>query len=208
MRSRGRRSDPERCRESQRPLLVDRHERNTHRNEQVAIPALIASASIKIAAPSMSTVASWEAFSVHPGTTEGALRLPRSRARRGRGSQAVTGIGASSSSIQSKAPDGVLRLLARAIGEPHDRERGLLTRAQVGLDLDATRLETDERKRDRAAEHPPDRTAQPVTTLCRLRHNRTTSKESRAIAAGGRFIRPRGQARTALFRSLRQHLGE
>ena len=103
----------------------------------------------------MSTVASWEAFSVHPGTTEGALRLPRSRARRGRGSQAVTGIGASSSSIQSKAPDGVLRLLARAIGEPHDRERGLLTRAQVGLDLDATRLEADERERDRAAEHPP-----------------------------------------------------
>jgi len=50
---------------------------------------------------------------------------------------------------------GCFRLLARAIGEPHDRERGLLTRAQVGLDLDATRLEADERKRDRAAEHPP-----------------------------------------------------
>ena len=49
----------------------------------------------------------------------------------------------------------MLRLLARAIGEPHDRERGLLTRAQVGLDLDPTRLEADERERDSAAEHPP-----------------------------------------------------
>ena len=53
------------------------------------------------------------------------------------------------------APDAVLRLLARAIGEPHDRERGLLTRAQVGLEPRRVEVEAHERERDRAAEHPP-----------------------------------------------------
>ena len=51
------------------------------------------------------------------------------------------------------AADAVLRLLARAVGQPHDGERRLLTRAQVRFDIDAPRLETDERERDRATEH-------------------------------------------------------
>jgi hypothetical protein len=48
----------------------------------------------------------------------------------------------------------LLGLLAGTVGEPDDRERGLLTRAQVRLDLDSARLEPDERERDRATEHP------------------------------------------------------
>ncbi len=51
------------------------------------------------------------------------------------------------------APDAMLRLLAGAVREPDDRERGLLARAQMSLDLDAARLEADERERDRAAQH-------------------------------------------------------
>ena len=51
------------------------------------------------------------------------------------------------------APDTVLGLLTRAVGEADDREGRLLTRAQVRLDLDAARLEADERERDRAAQH-------------------------------------------------------
>ena len=51
------------------------------------------------------------------------------------------------------APHAMLRLLAGAVGEADDRERGLLTRAQVCLDLDPARLEADERERDRATEH-------------------------------------------------------
>ena len=53
------------------------------------------------------------------------------------------------------APDAVLRLLAGPVGEPDDRERRLLARAQVCFDLDATRLEAHEREGDRAAEHLP-----------------------------------------------------
>ena len=49
----------------------------------------------------------------------------------------------------------MLGLLARPVGEPDDRERRLLPAAQVGFDLDAARLEADERERDRAAEHLP-----------------------------------------------------
>ena len=57
------------------------------------------------------------------------------------------------------AANAVLRLLAGAVGQPDDRERRLLTRAQVRLDLDTARLEADERERDRATEHAFDRTA-------------------------------------------------
>jgi hypothetical protein len=52
-------------------------------------------------------------------------------------------------------PDTVLRLLTGAVCEPDDRERRQVARAQVRLDLDATRLEADERERDRAAQHGP-----------------------------------------------------
>ena len=51
------------------------------------------------------------------------------------------------------AADAVLRLLARAVGEPDDREPGD-ARLQVRLDLDLPRLEADERVRERASEHP------------------------------------------------------
>jgi hypothetical protein len=50
------------------------------------------------------------------------------------------------------APHALLGLLAGPIGEPDNRERLLRARAQVCLDLDAERLEADERNRDRAAE--------------------------------------------------------
>ena len=53
------------------------------------------------------------------------------------------------------APHAVLCLLAGPVGQPDDREGRLLARAQVRFDLDATRLETDEGERDRAAEHLP-----------------------------------------------------
>ena len=51
------------------------------------------------------------------------------------------------------ASHSVLRLLTRTVGQTDDRERRLLPRAQVCLDLDAARLEADERERDRATEH-------------------------------------------------------
>ena len=50
------------------------------------------------------------------------------------------------------APDAVLRLLARAIGEPDDREARDLADG-LGLDLDAARLEPDQRMRDHSCEH-------------------------------------------------------
>ena len=51
------------------------------------------------------------------------------------------------------APHPMLRLLAGTVGEPDDGERRQVGRAQVGFDLDAARLEADERERDRAAQH-------------------------------------------------------
>ena len=51
------------------------------------------------------------------------------------------------------APDAVLRLLARAVREAHDREPGHAV-LEVRLDLDATGLESDERVREGAREHP------------------------------------------------------
>ena len=52
------------------------------------------------------------------------------------------------------APDPVLRLRARAVGEPDDREAGHAG-VDVRLDLDAARLEADERVGDGAREHAP-----------------------------------------------------
>ncbi len=46
----------------------------------------------------------------------------------------------------------MLRLLARPVGEPDDREPRD-ARLQVGLDLDLPRLEPDEGVGDRASEH-------------------------------------------------------
>ncbi len=51
------------------------------------------------------------------------------------------------------APDPMLRLLARAIGEPDDGE-ARDARLQVRLDLDLARLEPDESMGDRTSEHP------------------------------------------------------
>jgi hypothetical protein len=50
-------------------------------------------------------------------------------------------------------PDTVLGLLTGSVGEADDREGGLLTGPQVGLDLDAARLEADDGERDRPAQH-------------------------------------------------------
>jgi len=47
----------------------------------------------------------------------------------------------------------MLRFLAGAVREPDDREPGYAG-LQVSLDLDPARLETDERLRERASEHP------------------------------------------------------
>jgi hypothetical protein len=46
----------------------------------------------------------------------------------------------------------MLRLLARAVGEPDDREAGN-TSLEMRFDLDTTRLEADESMRDGAREH-------------------------------------------------------
>ena len=82
--------------------------------------------------------------------------------------------GHSSERRDDAAPDAVLRLLARAVGEPDDRERRLLARAQMGLDLDAARLEADERVRDRAGEHASTLRARVVTGVRRLRADSVT----------------------------------
>ena len=50
------------------------------------------------------------------------------------------------------APHPVLRLLAGAVGQPHDREARDSVE-HLGLDLDPAGLEADERMRERASEH-------------------------------------------------------
>src|SRR5439155_8250626 len=50
------------------------------------------------------------------------------------------------------AANAMLRLLAGAVGEPDDCEPGHPA-LQVSFDFDATRVEPDERMRDRACEH-------------------------------------------------------
>jgi hypothetical protein len=50
------------------------------------------------------------------------------------------------------ASDPLTRLLAGAVGETDDREAGQAV-ADVGFDVDAPRLESDERMRDRACKH-------------------------------------------------------
>ena len=57
----------------------------------------------------------------------------------------------------------MLRLLARPVGEPDDREPRD-ARLQVGLDLDLPRLEADEGVRERASEHVATRRREGVTS--------------------------------------------
>ena len=52
------------------------------------------------------------------------------------------------------AADALLRLLAGAVGEPDDRERGHRA-LEVRFDLDATCVEPDERMRDGPRQHVP-----------------------------------------------------
>jgi hypothetical protein len=55
---------------------------------------------------------------------------------------------------RDSAPHAFLRLLARFVGKPDDRERGH-TALKVRLDLDRAGLEAHEGVRDRAREHSP-----------------------------------------------------
>ena len=58
----------------------------------------------------------------------------------------------------------MLGLLARAVREPDDREAGHAV-LEVSLDLDATGLESDERMREGAREHPLHARHQRLTCL-------------------------------------------
>ena len=65
------------------------------------------------------------------------------------------------------AADPLLRLLAGAVGQPDDRERRRAA-LQVRLDLDAPRVEADERVGDGAGEHVATLGDNRVTCLCRM----------------------------------------
>ena len=64
--------------------------------------------------------------------------------------------------------DAVLRLLAGAIGEADDGEGRQISRDEVGLDLDATRLEPDDGGSESPGQHTSDGTDEPVPGLCQL----------------------------------------
>ena len=72
------------------------------------------------------------------------------------------------------AADAVLRLLARPVAHADDREARHLAGEQMRLDLDALRLEPDDRIRERACQHALDATAETVTRSCRLRAGSVT----------------------------------
>ena len=63
--------------------------------------------------------------------------------------------------------DALPRLLARPVGEADDREARKPV-ANVRLDVDPPRLETDERMRDRACKHPVEARSEAVHAVCRL----------------------------------------
>jgi hypothetical protein len=67
------------------------------------------------------------------------------------------------------APDPVLRLLAGAVRETHDREPRL-TELDVRLDLDPPRIEADER----VGEHPCEHGSIEARTRSRVRHGTAT----------------------------------
>ena len=71
--------------------------------------------------------------------------------------------------VDDAAVDAMLRLLAGAVGEPDDRERGQIGGDEVRLDLDAARLEADDGGGEGAGEHTTDGTWNVVTTVNRLR---------------------------------------
>ena len=100
------------------------------------------------------------------------------------------------------APHAVLRLLAGSVCEADDREGRLFARPQVRLDLDATRLEPDERERDGAAEHLP--TLRPnASQVCAAFVPRSCRRVGRArrptrrSARRPRLISRRSRGRTA-----------
>ena len=63
--------------------------------------------------------------------------------------------------VDDPAVDSVLRLLARTVGKPDDRERRQVGRDEVGLDLDAARLEADDGGGESACQHTFDGTGEP-----------------------------------------------
>ena len=69
--------------------------------------------------------------------------------------------------VDDAAVHAVLGLLAGAVGEPDDRERGQLGRDEVRLDLHAARLEADDGGGEGSREHTTDGTGEPRTTLSR-----------------------------------------
>ena len=66
------------------------------------------------------------------------------------------------------ASDPLLRFLTGTVRQPDDGQRRRLAALNVRFHLDATRLEADEGKGDRAREHGLDATRDRVTRLCRF----------------------------------------
>ena len=93
------------------------------------------------------------------------------------------------------APHALLRLRAGAIGETDDREGGNAA-LQVGLDLDATGVETDERMRDGAREHstearlPRRRQSVPEAKNCGCRPSRRRAHRRHRRRLRGRHTGP------------------
>jgi hypothetical protein len=105
------------------------------------------------------------------------------------------------------APNPLLRLLARAIGEPDDRQRGQPS-LEVRLDLDTAGLEPDEGERDGAREHAPTLIAKPErvrvesvsrlrTRVRRARPRRTHRRGAPCAGSRGGGVAPPAEARPA-----------
>ena len=76
--------------------------------------------------------------------SRGRSRCPSLRSAAGARLTVIRWLGQAQCCRRDAAVNAVLRLLARAVGEPDDREPGLPA-VEMRLDLDATRLEPDER---------------------------------------------------------------
>jgi hypothetical protein len=87
------------------------------------------------------------------------------------------------------AADALLRLLARAIGEADDCERGHGT-LEVRLDLDPTGVEPDERMRDRPRQHVP-RLGWPSAHVCVKTRTKARIPNLDRRRSGRRSRRPR-----------------
>ena len=68
--------------------------------------------------------------------------------------------------VDDAAVDAVLRLLAGAVGEPDDRERGQIGRDEVRLDLHPAWLEADDGGGEGAREHTSDATRETCDRVC------------------------------------------